>query len=118
MDNRDRRRRELGQPEPQEPPEKVEPSTSWWPVSSAEKKNVTLVRQGEQCSHWDACVVEGPSQVHRMSGSFHGSQPDKVLKHQERVSQTVCIKLEGESAHGGVPDTSDSATPTAHSRAS
>lgn len=51
VDSRDRRRRELGQPEPQEPPEKVEPSTSWWPVSSAEKRNVTLVSQGEQSSH-------------------------------------------------------------------
>ncbi|XP_076776833.1 integrin alpha-7 isoform X2 [Arvicanthis niloticus] len=53
VDNRDRRRRELGQPEPQEPPEKVEPSTSWWPVSSAEKKNVTL-----DCAQGTAkCVV-------------------------------------------------------------
>nr|XP_058937440.1 integrin alpha-7 isoform X1 [Kogia breviceps] len=43
VDSRDRRRRELGQPEPQEPHEQPEPSTSWWPVSSAEKKkNVTL----------------------------------------------------------------------------
>lgn len=46
VDSRDRRPRELEQPEPQEPPEKLEPSsTSWWPVSSAERKrNVTLVR--------------------------------------------------------------------------
>ncbi|XP_073644644.1 integrin alpha-7 isoform X4 [Tursiops truncatus] len=43
VDSRDRRRRELGQPEPREPHEQPEPSTSWWPVSSAEKKkNVTL----------------------------------------------------------------------------
>ncbi|XP_036722075.1 integrin alpha-7 isoform X4 [Balaenoptera musculus] len=43
VDSRDRRRRELGQPEPQEHHEQPEPSTSWWPVSSAEKKkNVTL----------------------------------------------------------------------------
>ena len=48
VDSRDRRRRELGQPEPQEPHEQPEPSTSWWPVSSAEKKkNVTLVRAGQ-----------------------------------------------------------------------
>ncbi|XP_030100774.1 integrin alpha-7 isoform X4 [Mus musculus] len=53
VDSRDRRRRELGQPEPQEPPEKVEPSTSWWPVSSAEKRNVTL-----DCAQGTAkCVV-------------------------------------------------------------
>nr|KAF6495369.1 integrin subunit alpha 7 [Rousettus aegyptiacus] len=43
VDNRDRRRRELEQPRQQEPHEQLEPSTSWWPVSSAEKKkNVTL----------------------------------------------------------------------------
>ncbi|XP_074230752.1 integrin alpha-7 isoform X2 [Camelus bactrianus] len=43
VDSRDRRRRELGQPEQPEPREQPEPSTSWWPVSSAEKKkNVTL----------------------------------------------------------------------------
>ncbi|XP_067552971.1 integrin alpha-7 isoform X8 [Pseudorca crassidens] len=43
VDSRDRRRRELGQPEPREPHEQPEPSTSWWLVSSAEKKkNVTL----------------------------------------------------------------------------
>ncbi|XP_054446961.1 integrin alpha-7 isoform X2 [Pteronotus mesoamericanus] len=43
VDSRDRRRRELEQPEPQEPRERREPSTSWWPVSSAEKKkNITL----------------------------------------------------------------------------
>ncbi|XP_028642482.1 integrin alpha-7 [Grammomys surdaster] len=53
VDSRDRRRRELGQPEPQVPPEKVEPSTSWWPVSSAEKKNLTL-----DCAQGTAkCVV-------------------------------------------------------------
>ncbi|KAL1775405.1 integrin alpha-7 isoform X1 [Sigmodon hispidus] len=54
VDSRDRRRRELGQPEPQEPPEKLEPSTSWWPVSSAERKrNVTL-----DCAQGTAkCVV-------------------------------------------------------------
>ncbi|XP_051026330.1 integrin alpha-7 isoform X3 [Acomys russatus] len=54
VDSRDRRRRELGQPEPQEPREKLEPSTSWWPVSSAEKKkNVTL-----DCAQGTAkCVV-------------------------------------------------------------
>lgn len=46
VDSRDRRRRELEQPEQPEqqvPPERQEPSTSWWPVSSAEKKkNITL----------------------------------------------------------------------------
>ncbi|XP_045040580.2 integrin alpha-7 isoform X1 [Desmodus rotundus] len=43
VDSRDRRRRELEQPERQEPPEQREPSTSWWPVSSADKKkNITL----------------------------------------------------------------------------
>ncbi|XP_059539141.1 integrin alpha-7 isoform X2 [Myotis daubentonii] len=46
VDSRDRRRRELEQPEQPEqqvPPEQQEPSTSWWPVSSAEKKkNITL----------------------------------------------------------------------------
>uniref|UniRef100_A0A8D1J1V1 Integrin alpha-7 n=1 Tax=Sus scrofa TaxID=9823 RepID=A0A8D1J1V1_PIG len=43
VDSRDRRRRELGRPEKQEPREQLEPSTSWWPVSSAEKKkNITL----------------------------------------------------------------------------
>ncbi|XP_060513341.2 integrin alpha-7 isoform X4 [Panthera onca] len=43
VDSRDRRRRELEQPEKQEHPEQPEPSTSWWPVSSAEKKkNITL----------------------------------------------------------------------------
>ncbi|XP_070226441.1 integrin alpha-7 isoform X6 [Bos mutus] len=43
VDSRDRRRRELGPPESQEPQEQPEPSTSWWPVSSAEKKkNITL----------------------------------------------------------------------------
>ncbi|ERE91698.1 integrin alpha-7 isoform X1 [Cricetulus griseus] len=55
VDSRDRRRRELEQPEPQEPPEKLEPSsTSWWPVSSAERKrNVTL-----DCAQGTAkCVV-------------------------------------------------------------
>ncbi|XP_059880901.1 integrin alpha-7 isoform X2 [Delphinus delphis] len=54
VDSRDRRRRELGQPEPREPHEQPEPSTSWWPVSSAEKKkNVTL-----DCTRGTAsCVV-------------------------------------------------------------
>ncbi|MEJ1277351.1 integrin alpha 6 [Cricetulus griseus] len=55
VDSRDRRPRELEQPEPQEPPEKLEPSsTSWWPVSSAERKrNVTL-----DCAQGTAkCVV-------------------------------------------------------------
>ncbi|XP_057557834.1 integrin alpha-7 isoform X3 [Hippopotamus amphibius kiboko] len=54
VDSRDRRRRELGRPEPQEPREPPEPSTSWWPVSSAEKKkNVTL-----DCARGTAsCVV-------------------------------------------------------------
>ncbi|XP_035874761.1 integrin alpha-7 isoform X3 [Phyllostomus discolor] len=43
VDSRDRRRRELEQQGRQEPPEQREPSTSWWPVSSAEKKkNITL----------------------------------------------------------------------------
>ncbi|XP_076410157.1 integrin alpha-7 isoform X7 [Peromyscus maniculatus bairdii] len=54
VDSRDRKRRELEQPEPQEPPEKLEPSTSWWPVSSAERKrNITL-----DCAQGTAnCVV-------------------------------------------------------------
>ncbi|XP_006859454.1 PREDICTED: integrin alpha-7 isoform X2 [Chrysochloris asiatica] len=43
VDNRDRKRRELEQPEQQEPHEQPELSTSWWPVSSVEKKkNITL----------------------------------------------------------------------------
>ncbi|XP_011918941.1 PREDICTED: integrin alpha-7 isoform X5 [Cercocebus atys] len=43
VDSRDRRRRELEPPEQQEPGERQEPSMSWWPVSSAEKKkNITL----------------------------------------------------------------------------
>ncbi|XP_065791045.1 integrin alpha-7 isoform X2 [Muntiacus reevesi] len=43
VDSRDRRRRELGPPESQQPREQPESSTSWWPVSSAEKKkNFTL----------------------------------------------------------------------------
>lgn len=54
VDSRDRRRRELEQPEQPEqqvPPEQQEPSTSWWPVSSAEKKkNITLVRAGQMCA--------------------------------------------------------------------
>ncbi|XP_072828526.1 integrin alpha-7-like isoform X2 [Vicugna pacos] len=54
VDSRDRRRRELGQPEQPDPREQPEPSTSWWPVSSAEKKkNITL-----DCSRGTAnCVV-------------------------------------------------------------
>ncbi|XP_049739424.1 integrin alpha-7 isoform X1 [Elephas maximus indicus] len=50
----DRRRRELGQPEQQEPSEQPEPSASWWPVSSAEKmKNITL-----DCARGTAnCIV-------------------------------------------------------------
>uniref|UniRef100_A0A480SUW4 Integrin alpha-7 n=3 Tax=Sus scrofa TaxID=9823 RepID=A0A480SUW4_PIG len=54
VDSRDRRRRELGRPEKQEPREQLEPSTSWWPVSSAEKKkNITL-----DCARGTAnCVV-------------------------------------------------------------
>ncbi|XP_070226436.1 integrin alpha-7 isoform X2 [Bos mutus] len=54
VDSRDRRRRELGPPESQEPQEQPEPSTSWWPVSSAEKKkNITL-----DCARGTAnCVV-------------------------------------------------------------
>uniref|UniRef100_A0A8D0WW57 Integrin alpha-7 n=1 Tax=Sus scrofa TaxID=9823 RepID=A0A8D0WW57_PIG len=54
VDSRDRRRRELGRPEQQEPREQPEPSTSWWPVSSAEKKkNITL-----DCARGTAnCVV-------------------------------------------------------------
>nr|XP_004650007.2 integrin alpha-7 isoform X2 [Jaculus jaculus] len=54
VDSRERRRRELEQPEQQEPREQLEPSTSWWPVSSAEKKrNVTL-----DCARGTAnCVV-------------------------------------------------------------
>ncbi|KAL2776284.1 integrin alpha-7 isoform 6 [Daubentonia madagascariensis] len=54
VDSRDRRRRELEQPEQQESREQPEPSTSWWPVSSAEKKkNITL-----DCARGTAnCVV-------------------------------------------------------------
>uniref|UniRef100_A0A8C2N9U8 Integrin alpha-2 domain-containing protein n=1 Tax=Capra hircus TaxID=9925 RepID=A0A8C2N9U8_CAPHI len=54
VDSRDRRRRELEPPESQEPREQPEPSTSWWPVSSAEKrKNITL-----DCARGTAnCVV-------------------------------------------------------------
>ncbi|XP_054983529.1 integrin alpha-7 isoform X4 [Sorex araneus] len=47
VDSRERRRRELEPPEQPAPSERLEPSTSWWPVSSAEKKkNITLVRAG------------------------------------------------------------------------
>lgn len=47
VDSRERRRRELEPPKQPEPQERLEPSTSWWPVSSAEKKkNITLVRVG------------------------------------------------------------------------
>ncbi|XP_068827230.1 integrin alpha-7 isoform X5 [Capricornis sumatraensis] len=54
VDSRDRRRRELEPPELPEPREQPEPSTSWWPVSSAEKrKNITL-----DCARGTAnCVV-------------------------------------------------------------
>ncbi|XP_076710752.1 integrin alpha-7 isoform X4 [Callospermophilus lateralis] len=54
VDSRDRRRRELEQPEQQEPREQLAPTTSWWPVSSAEKKkNITL-----DCARGTAnCVV-------------------------------------------------------------
>ncbi|XP_044770746.1 integrin alpha-7 isoform X4 [Neomonachus schauinslandi] len=54
VDSRDRRRRELEQPEQEEHPEQLEPSTSWWPVSSAKKKkNITL-----DCARGTAnCVV-------------------------------------------------------------
>ncbi|XP_040136447.2 integrin alpha-7 isoform X10 [Ictidomys tridecemlineatus] len=54
VDSRDRRRRELEQLEQQEPREQLAPTTSWWPVSSAEKKkNVTL-----DCARGTAnCVV-------------------------------------------------------------
>ncbi|XP_069346373.1 integrin alpha-7 isoform X4 [Eulemur rufifrons] len=54
VDSRDRRRRELEQPEQQESREQQEPSMSWWPVSSAEKrKNITL-----DCARGTAnCVV-------------------------------------------------------------
>lgn len=53
-----------------------------------------------------------------MSGSFRGGQPDKVLEQTPEMSQPdgVHPRLEGESAHEAVPDTSDSATPTAYSR--
>lgn len=55
VDSRDRRRRELGPPESQQPREQPEPSTSWWPVSSAEKKkNFTLVRAGPTRSGRDS----------------------------------------------------------------
>nr|XP_034491676.1 integrin alpha-7 isoform X4 [Marmota flaviventris] len=54
VDSRDRRRRELEQPEQQEPREQLAPTTSWWPVSFAEKKkNITL-----DCARGTAnCVV-------------------------------------------------------------
>uniref|UniRef100_F7F2F2 Integrin subunit alpha 7 n=1 Tax=Callithrix jacchus TaxID=9483 RepID=F7F2F2_CALJA len=54
VDSRDRRRRELELPEQPEPGEQQEPSMSWWPVSSAEKKkNITL-----DCARGTAnCVV-------------------------------------------------------------
>uniref|UniRef100_H0X2V9 Integrin alpha-7 n=2 Tax=Otolemur garnettii TaxID=30611 RepID=H0X2V9_OTOGA len=54
VDSRDRRRRELEPPELQESREQPEPSTSWWPVSSVEKrKNITL-----DCARGTAnCVV-------------------------------------------------------------
>ncbi|XP_021097197.1 integrin alpha-7 isoform X2 [Heterocephalus glaber] len=54
VDSRDRRRRELEQPEQQESHEPLEPSMSWWPVSYAEKKrNITL-----DCTQGTAkCVV-------------------------------------------------------------
>uniref|UniRef100_A0A250Y6V9 Integrin alpha-7 n=1 Tax=Castor canadensis TaxID=51338 RepID=A0A250Y6V9_CASCN len=58
VDGKDRRRRELEQPEQQEPHEEPreepEPSMFWWPVSSAEKKrNITL-----DCARGTAnCVV-------------------------------------------------------------
>lgn len=54
VDSRDRRRRELEPPKQPEPQERPEPSTSWWPVSSAEKKkNITL-----DCARGTAsCVV-------------------------------------------------------------
>ncbi|XP_049639944.1 integrin alpha-7 isoform X1 [Suncus etruscus] len=55
VDSRDRRRRrELEPPKQPEPQERLEPSTSWWPVSSAEKKkNITL-----DCARGTAsCVV-------------------------------------------------------------
>uniref|UniRef100_A0A8C0XHC7 Integrin alpha-7 n=1 Tax=Castor canadensis TaxID=51338 RepID=A0A8C0XHC7_CASCN len=57
VDGKDRRRRELEQPEQQEPHEEPreepEPSMFWWPVSSAEKRNITL-----DCARGTAnCVV-------------------------------------------------------------
>ncbi|XP_012587746.1 PREDICTED: integrin alpha-7 [Condylura cristata] len=54
VDSRDRRRRELERPEQREPREQPEPSTSWRPVSPAEKKkNITL-----DCARGTArCVV-------------------------------------------------------------
>lgn len=54
VDSKDRRRRELERPEKQEPQEQPKPSTSWWPVSSAEKKkNITL-----DCARGTAnCIV-------------------------------------------------------------
>lgn len=59
VDRKGRRRRELEQPEQQEPHEQPEPSTSWWPVSSAEKKkNITLVRARHTwCNQNGGCVV-------------------------------------------------------------
>ncbi|KAM4882237.1 integrin alpha-7 isoform 1-T1 [Thomomys bottae] len=54
VDSRERRRRELEPPEQQEPQGQLEPSTSWWPVSSSgKKKNITL-----DCARGTAnCVV-------------------------------------------------------------
>lgn len=72
VDSRDRRRRELGQPEPREPHEQPEPSTSWWPVSSAEKKkNVTLVRAGHTWPRQDGV---GHVVGQRMAGGGEGRE--------------------------------------------
>lgn len=84
VDSRDRRRRELGQSEPQEPPEKLEPSTSWWPVSSAErKKNITLVRRHVYGAAMVVCMcdketITGVENVRQLG--CHGGQPDKVRR--------------------------------------
>lgn len=103
MDSRDRRRRELEPPRPEEPPEKLEPSTSWWPVSSAERKrNVTLVRATR--------LRHGHSEVGELG--IHGVSLARrvVLRRQGQ--------LKGDSTREAAPDTSDPATPGVHSRAS
>ena len=78
VDSRGRRRRELGPPESQQPREQPEPSTSWWPVSSAEKKkNFTLVRAGPTRSGRDSGRGGGMTDVGARGarGASGGGQP-------------------------------------------